>query len=77
MKKAETSFLLYMDRFITHLVFDRLQQDLDDQEVRVSDEFKGRAKEQTRQTYKELAEIANDSYPDSYLANPVCRFLAE
>lgn len=57
------------NRFITHLVFGRLQQDLDDQEVRVSDKFKGRAKEQTRQTYKELAEIVNDSYPDSYLAS--------
>lgn len=57
------------NRFITHLVFGRLQQKLDDQEVRVSDEFKGQAKKQTRQTYKELAEIVDDSYPDSYLAS--------
>ena len=57
------------NRFIAHLVFFSLAEELGQQELELSHHYKKQVEDQARETYTKLTEIVNDIYPDSYLAS--------
>lgn len=60
---------IHGNRFIAHLVFSSLGEELDQQELELPHQYKKQIRDQTRETYAKLTEVVNDLYPDSYLAS--------
>ncbi len=57
------------NRFIAHLVFTPLADELEQQGLNLSHHYKQQVKAQTRETYAKLTKIVDDMYPESYLAS--------
>lgn len=60
---------IHGNRFIAHLVFSLSGNELDEQDLELTDEYKKRIEKQTREVYVKLTNTVNDLYPDSYLAS--------
>lgn len=59
----------YGNRFVAHLVFGSSQDELVEQDLSLSDSYRKRVEEKTRETFKKLTTVVDDLYPDSYLAS--------
>jgi hypothetical protein len=57
------------NRFLAHLVFQILKEDLAKQDTYLSDEFEESVKSTTVDVYEKVLEIIGDMYPNSYLAS--------
>lgn len=60
---------IHGNRFIAHLVFCSSRNELDEQELELSDSYRERVEKQTREVHAKLTNTVNDLYPDSYLAS--------
>ena len=60
---------IHGNRFIAHLVFCSSKNELDEQDLELSDTYRKRIENLTQEVYTKLTKAVNDLYPDSYLAS--------
>jgi AIPR protein len=65
----ERLLAVHGNRFLTHLVFQTIESDLELQKTHLSPEFKATVISTTREIYQELLEVIGNQYPNSYLAS--------
>lgn len=69
LNSRERLLAVHGNRFLAHLVFQSLNEELNTQSTSLSEEFKSEITETTKEIYRDILEIIGDQYPNSYLAS--------